>query len=69
MSAPDRSPEPFELTLELFALQQQQRDAREYATYMGMSSKEKQDYERRALRITELQRILGVKPEVRVEPW
>jgi hypothetical protein len=51
------------LKAELDALLQEQRDALENATYISMSSQERHDYDGRAVRITALQRELGVGPD------
>lgn len=48
------------LKAEFKALQRQQWDALEHATFVGMSANEAQKYERRARRLNELQRALGI---------
>jgi hypothetical protein len=52
------------LRAELIALQKQQWEALDRATYFGMSAREAQEYDCRARRITELQRALGINRNV-----
>ena len=68
MSAPERATtllfttdtERDTLKCEFTALQKEQWGALETATFVGMTAREAQEYERRARRINELQRALGI---------
>ncbi len=48
------------LVAEFTSLQKQQWESLDRAIYVGMTPTEAQEYERRARRITELQRMLGI---------
>ncbi len=52
--------EDTDLRAEFTSLQKQQWEALNRAVFVGMSPSEAQEYERRARRITELQRMLGI---------
>ncbi len=48
------------LIVEFAALQKQQWEALDRAIYLGMTAREAQEYERRARRIIQRQRVLGM---------
>ena len=53
---------------ELSGLREQQREALEHATYFGMSPSAAAEYEKRARRISELQRALDSSASLWAEP-